>query len=119
MPIADILKVTEQTAVLPWGALKPAVSRVVVNKFGMSYKKLIWCASDKFTADNIGYCQFFVNYMSGIKGEKKIFWRSSQSICRSVIRLTDIRTAVKGQLKLYLQEGEQTIHWGYFVALKG
>ena len=74
MTYADILKVLEQTAVLPSGTSKPAVGRVVVNKLGMSYKKLTRCASNKFTADNIRYCQFFVNYMSGIKAENIKFF---------------------------------------------
>ena len=69
MPYANILKVIEQTAVLSSGTSKPAVGRVVVNNLGMSYKKLIRCASNKFTTDNIRYCQIFVDYMSGIKAE--------------------------------------------------
>ena len=58
MPYANILKVIEQTAVLPSGTSKSAVGRVVANKLGMSYKKLTQCACNKFTADNIHYCQF-------------------------------------------------------------
>ena len=110
MTYADILKVLEQTAVLPSGTSKPAVGRVVVNKLGMSYKKLTRCASNKFTADNIRYCQFFVNYMPGIKAENIKFFDEAGINLQVCSRLTDIRTAVKGQLKLYLQEGEQTIH---------
>ena len=74
MTYADILKVVEQTAVLPSGTSKPAVGRVVVNKLGMSYKKLTRCASNKFTAENFHHCQFFVNYMSGIKAENIKFF---------------------------------------------
>ena len=74
MPYANILKVIEKTAVVPSGTSKPAVGKVVVNKLGMSYKKLTRCSSNKFTADNIRYCQFFVNYMSGIKAENIKFF---------------------------------------------
>ena len=74
MPYANILKVIEQTAVLPSGASKPAVGRVVVNKLGVLYKKLTRRASNKFTADNIRYCQFFVDYISGIKAENIKFF---------------------------------------------
>ena len=45
-----------------------------MNKLSMSYKKLIRCASNKFTADNIRYCQIFVNYVSGIKAENINFF---------------------------------------------
>ena len=71
MSYANILKVIEQTANK---TSKLAVGRVVVNKLGMSYKKLTRCASNKFTTDNIRCSQFFVNYMSGLKTENIKFF---------------------------------------------
>ena len=74
MPFANILKVIEQTAVLPSGTSKPAADRVVVNKLGVSYRKLTRCVSNKFTADNIRCCQCFINYMPVIKAENIKFF---------------------------------------------
>ena len=74
MTYADILTFIEQAAVLPSGTSKPAVGRVVVNKLATSYKKQTRFVSNKFTADNIRYCEFFVNYMSRIKAENLKFF---------------------------------------------
>ena len=119
MTYADILKVLEQTAVLPSGTSKPAVGRVVVNKLGMPYKKLTRCASNKFTADNIRYFQFFVNYMSGIKAENIKFFDEAGinlQVCNPTHRHSNRgERAVK-----VVPAGRGTNHtrW-YFVALKG
>ena len=74
MPSSDILRVLAQTAYLPSGTSRQAVSRVIVNKLDMSYKKLTRCAANKFTNDNIHYCQQFVNYMSGVRAENIKFF---------------------------------------------
>lgn len=73
----EIVGELNQHGNLPYGTSITAISRVVRNELNMTYKKLVKVKGDKFTPQNIIYCQNFLNYMTLVPANKVKFYDES------------------------------------------
>ena len=62
---------------LPTGISISTVSKRITDELRMSYKKLTAIKPEKFTQDNIRYCQEFLNYMATVPMVKTKFYDES------------------------------------------
>ena len=63
---SDVDRPLQQDAVLPTGISITAIGNVVRKVLNMSYKKLTHSKTEKYSLDNIQYCQLFLNTMRNV-----------------------------------------------------
>ena len=73
----EIVTELNQHSNLPFGTSVTATSRVVRERLKMTYKKLVKVEGEKFTTQNILYCQNFLSYMSTVPAHKVKFYDES------------------------------------------
>ena len=64
----------QNVVVLPNDVSTSSIGRVVRDELQMTFKKLTKAKAEKFTLENIQYCQHFLNYMSTVKAENIKFY---------------------------------------------
>lgn len=80
MTTGELIKNVNEYCALPIGTSKPAINRAVLNYMQegkWSWKRMVRPAGEKFTPENIQYCQEFLNYISTIDPHRLKFFDES------------------------------------------
>ena len=69
MTTGELLRNVNEFCDLPVGTSKPALNRAVLNYMqqgSRSWKRIVRPSAEKFTPENIQYCEDFLNYISTV-----------------------------------------------------
>ena len=94
---------------LPTGISISTVSKRITDELRMSYKKLTAIKPEKFTQDNIRYCQEFLNYMATVPKVKTKFYDESGidfTVCNATYSHSKI-----GERAVEIVKGKKGTHW--------
>ena len=70
----EICNQVTQFCLLPAGTSRSAIGRAIRDDLQMTYKRLTKAKAEKFTPQNIAYCQAFLDYMATVPKHKVKFF---------------------------------------------